>query len=344
MNYDATQHTTSYGSTLVRSSCAYATLYIGIVLGAIALTILCSAGKLGATYTGIIWLLGAVLTFWLGWGLVESNVHSWKILHGAGAIITGGVGVVLVLYGIQDAMHYNPETSVTSISQIICWLLGGLVLFIWACGQIATHRIAHLSWQVAVFPLGIGASVLWVNNLQAALQQHQTSALIISLCWFVGCVVVVRLLVRPDHHAIMASLMQVDDKIDIPKHFPTKYHELLARGRLCEIFELPCKNPCPLTTKVAMQYQQLRVRHHDSPQMLEALEKAYAVLITPRSRELCGIAHEILAAKEKQLGKRQYESIEVLLWAKLWKRLQEKDIKGDPERARAEKQRLMKEF
>ena len=139
-----------------------------------------------------------------------------------------------------------------------------------------------------------------------------------------------RVLVRPNYHAILESLRAGADDSNTPAHYPTKYHELLARGRLCELFELPCDNPCPLATKVAMQYQQLKLKHQEFTTNLEALEKGYSVLVTPRSRELCGLTREIMEAQRKQLGDRVYYSIEPLLWSKIWTRLTKQRIQRRP--------------
>ena len=66
------------------------------------------------------------------------------------------------------------------------------------------------------------------------------------------------------------------------------------------------------------------------------------MLVTPRSRELCGLTREIMEAQRKQLGDRVYYSIETLLWTKIWTRLQSNEFKGNPQRIKAGKTSLMK--
>ncbi len=183
-----------------------------------------------------------------------------------------------------------------------------------------------------------------VNDCSSAWGKGQTLPVIASAIAILLCLVAFRVLVRPRYHTMLASLTETDMLPGGGKIFPTRYHELLARGRLCEIFELSCTQACPLATKVAAQYQQLRLKHADSPPTLEALEKAYSMLVTPRSRELCGLAHEIMEAQRKQLGERMYRSVEMLLWTKLWNRLQSNEFKGDPQKVRMEKQRLSKKI
>jgi len=342
MTNEVTVNQQSGNSPRLQSICAYSNTYIGIVFTAIACILLCRSGSNEDLFLGIMWLVAAILVLWLAWGLLEGNEQSWKLFQGAGAVLTGGTGIVLGIYGAQDASRWSPESG---LGQILLWLLGGVVLFIWAIGQLSTRQIFKSLWQVAAAPLGIAATWYGVQTyFHPALTNHQILAFIAALLAVIVCTMVFRLFVRPDYHVILASIMAMDDKIEIPRHFPTKAHELLARGHFCELFELPCTTPCPLTTKVAAQYQTLKLKYQDSPQVLETLEKAYAVLITPRSRELCSLAHEIMDGKKKTLGKRRFETVEIILWAKLWGRMHGKEFKGDPQRIKSEKQRLMKEF
>lgn len=343
MNHESQHNQLSQSINWMRTISAYATTVNGVVFCAIAFFILFS-GKVSESITGFIWIFLALLILWIAWGLIEGNSVSWKIFQAVGAMLIGATGIVLVLYGVQDYSRWSPVANGSIMFSILLWLFGGVVLFCWATAQVAELPIAEMAWLATSIPFGVILIGVLIHNTISALAKGQQLALIASVIPIVACLVAFRILVRPQYHTLIDSLVETDELLQGGKRFPTHFHELLARGRLCEVFELPCTEACPLATKVARQYQQLRQKHQDSPQALEALEKAYSILITPRSRELCGLAHEVMDAQHKQLGDKVFKSVEMLLWTKLWNRLQSNEFKGDPEKVKKEKLRLIKKI
>jgi len=334
----------SHSINWMRSICAYATMVNGIVLCAITFLILFPS-KANVNANAFIWLFLAALILWVAWGLVEGNPVSWKIFQAVGAVSLGASGIVCFFYGIQDFGRWLPVASGPVMAGMLLWLLGGVILTCWAIAQIAEQPLAELAWLAASLPCGLALVVLLTRFISYALSSGQTFALIASAISIIVCLAAFRIIVRPKYHIILASLLETDEKLGGGgKRFPTHFHELLARGRLCEVFELPCGESCPLATKVAIQYQQLRLKNQDSPHALEALEKAYSILVTPRARELCGLAHEIMQAHRKRLGERVFKSLEMLLWTKLWNRLQSNEFKGDPQKVKMDMSQLIKKI
>lgn len=327
----------------------YLVFFVGAVLGSAAIIRLFADG--GDPLRGMAWLVVSLLLYWLAFGLLEGNERAWKIYQAVGAALTGGLGIALIVINSRDIFLWltfkNPATAELSIP----WFISGVALAIWSATLVANNGGARLLWQIAVVPIAMYSfwwwktQLVWRDLATNDLVMQKPVLVILSALYFAASMTVMLLLsslankrAKPKEEAKARKAWQG------PRSFPSKYHELLARGRLCELFELPCDDPCPLATQVVSKYQKRRIQYRLYPEILEPFEKAYAILVTPHQRELCRVAHEILRAKEKQIGPRRYQEMEIYLWKRLWDRLHDSEYMGDPQKALRDKNRLLKEL
>jgi len=327
----------------------YMVFFVGAVLGSAAIIRMFTAGE--APMRGVAWLLVSLLLYWLAFGLLERNERSWKVYQAAGAVLTGGLGIALVIITSRDILLWLTFKNPAAAELSIPWFISGVALVIWSMMLVANKGGACMLWQVAVLPIALYSfwwwktQIVWRDLSTNDLVVQKPSLVILSALYFAASMGVLLLLsslvntrAKPKEDAKARKTWQG------PRSFPSKYHELLARGRLCELFELPCDDPCPLATQVVSKYQKRRIQYRLYPEILDPFEKAYAILVTPHKRELCRVAHEILRAKEKQIGAKRYQDQEVYLWKTLWDRLQDGEYMGDPQRALRDKNRLLKEI
>jgi hypothetical protein len=226
----------------------------------------------------------------------------------------------------------------------ISWFTTGLALIIWCIGLLANSGGACFLWQVGILPIAFFSFWGWKHLAVSTLAMDHSFLVVLSTFYFAVSMGVLLLLSRHAYRRDHPVEKTARKSWQPPRSFPSKYHELLERGRLCELFEVPCAQPCPLPTAIVAKYQKRRIQYRLYPEILEPFEKAYAILVTPQKRELCKVAHEILQAKEKQLGPKRYQEMEVYLWRTLWERLQDGEYKGDPQKALQDKNRLLKEI
>ncbi len=337
----------SSGLLWARRLFPYFVFLIGTLVGAGALMRLLAGDVRTRVIYGAI-LVGALLLFWLVQGLLERNTRSWRLYQNIGAALTGSVGFLLILMSATDVLFWLFVNTDPNAMQPLGWFSAGIVLLIWAISLIWNNGTGCLLWQIALLP--IGSLTLWWWRLQSAtaLQQvrpEQVFQLLLPVTgWFCGCIVLVLFMSRRAARRTQPLPTSARQAPITTRTFPTRYHELLARGRLCELFEQPCAQPCPLSTSIVVKYQKRRIQYQLYPEILEPFEKAYAMLVTPQSRELCKIAHEILQAKAKQLGAARYHDVEVYLWSTLWERLHDQEYRGDPHKVMRDKQQLIKEL
>lgn len=320
----------------------YVVYFVGAVLGSAATIRIFTTHE--EPMREVVWLLVSLLLYWLAFGLLERNERSWKIYQAVGAVLTGGLGIALVIITTRDIILWLTFKNAAAAEVSIPWFISGVALVIWSVMLVANKGGACMLWQIAVLPIALYSFWWWKTQVVGALGT-QPGLIVVSALYFAASMGVLLL---------MSSLInkRIKPKEDLksrkswqgPRSFPSKYHELLARGRLCELFELPCEDPCPLATQVVSKYQKRRIQYRLYPEILDPFEKAYAILVTPQKRELCRVAHEILRAKEKQLGAKRYQDQEIYLWKSLWDRLQDGEYMGDPQKALRDKNRLLKEI
>jgi len=321
----------------------YVVFFVGAVLGAAATIRVFTASE--APMREVAWLLVSLLLYWLAVGLLERNERSWKIYQAAGAVLTGGLGIALIIITSKDIYLWITFKDAITSGMSIPWFISGIALLIWSVMLVANKGGACMLWQIAVLPIALYSFWWWKTQVVGVLGT-QPGLVVVSALYFaasMGVLLLISFLInkhakpKEDPKSRKASWQG-------PRSFPSKYHELLARGRLCELFELPCEDPCPLATQVVSKYQKRRIQYRLYPDILEPFEKAYAILVTPQKRELCRVAHEILRAKEKQLGSKRYQDQEIYLWKTLWDRLQDGEYMGDPQKVLRDKNRLLKEI
>ena len=324
----------------------YMVFFAGAVLGSSAVIRILRANVQQEQLHELAWLGVSLLLYWLAFGLLERNERSWKIYQGVGAVLTGALGISLVIIYSPEFIRWLTFNSAHVIDEkSIPFFTTGLALIVWSFSLLANNGGACFLWQIAVLPIALYSFWWWKEQVKYAFEREQTHLIVLSALYFA---------VSMGALLLMAQLVYLrsrsKDKSNArktwqnPRSFPSKYHELLARGRLCELFEAPCENPCPLPTSIVSKYQKRRIQYRLYPDILEPFEKAYAILVTPQKRELCKVANEILLAKEKQLGAKRYQEVEVYLWRTLWDRLQDGEYLGDPRKAIRDKNRLLKEI
>jgi len=328
----------------------YTVFFVGAVLGSVAMIRLFHAGNT-QPLRELAGLVVSLLLYWLAFGLLERNERSWKIYQGVGAVLTGALGLSLTFITMRDFILWLTFKNPTTVEMSIPWFISGVALIVWGFALVANNNGARLLWQMAVLPMALycfwwwKTQVWWRDPLTNDLVSEKSGLVVLSALYFavsMGVLLLVSYLINKRSKPI------IDEKSrqawQSPRSFPSKYHELLARGRLCELFELNCQDPCPLATAVVAKYQKRRIQYRLYPEILEPFEKAYAILVTPQKRELCKVAHEILQTKERQLGAKRYQELETYMWKILWDRLQDGEYMGDPQKALRDKNRLLREI
>jgi len=333
-----------------RRVCPYCVFAIGIFLGAGGIALFTTLPATPGQFSGY-WLLGlALLTCCVAYTLVERDERAWLLLQFVGAACVGGMGFALLRLTALDIWLRLLGVNLLMPGNEILWFLTGLALLAWCVALLKSNGAACLLWQLATLPLAIIAFCWWHGLATIHLAQQEPPVLGMTV-WFVltgiGLLAVLhherKLASHPRPRSVSpATRKPLPD--EMPTKFPTRYHELLARGRFCEIFKVPCSTPCPLPMTVAAKYQRRRLKYRYYPEVLEAFEKAYAVLITPQTRDICRVAHDMMEMKEKQLGMKRFQEIEIILWGRLWKRLQDRELRANPPRDLQDKQRLLKEL
>jgi|GEM_PF-2219581 len=325
----------------------YLVFFLGAVVGSSGvIRVFNTAGPRQARE--LAWLGISLLLYWLAIGLLQRNERSWKIYQGVGAVLTGSLGLALVIITVREIVLWITFKNPNNVEMSISWFISGAALIVWGFTLLMNNGGACLLWQIAVLPIALYSFWWWKDEVRFAFAGDKVVLVVLSALYFavsMGAMLLISYLinagVKPKPKEELSGARK---SWQSPRSFPSKYHELLARGRLCELFELPCEDPCPLATKVVTRYQKRRIQYRLYPDILEPFEKAYAILVTPQKRELCRIAHEILQAKERQLGAKRYQEQEIYLWSKLWSRLQDGEYMGDPRKALRDKNRLLREI
>jgi len=329
----------------------YVVFFVGAVLGSCAMIRIFRTGDHQQQLHELAWLGISLLLYWLAFGLLERNERSWKIYQMAGAALTGALGIAIVIVTVGDFIHWLTPSNPYAAEMTLPWFITGAASIVWSFTLIANNGGACLLWQIAVLPIALYSfwwwktQVWWWDPQKNDIVVEKTALVVLSALYFAASMGVLLLI---SHVVNLRARPKEDPKArkawQGPRAFPSKYHELLARGRLCELFEVPCEDPCPLATSIVTKYQKRRIQYRLYPDILEPFEKAYAILVTPQKRELCKVAHEILRAKEKQIGSKRYQEQEIYLWKTLWNRLRDGEYMGDPRKAIRDKNRLLKEI
>ncbi|MHB0936211.1 MAG: hypothetical protein ACYDCO_13825 [Armatimonadota bacterium] len=320
----------------------YVVYFVGAVLGSAATIRIFTTGD--DPMREVAWLLVSLLLYWLAFGLLERNERSWKIYQAAGSVLTGGLGIALVIITSKDIYLWITFKDAIMADTSIPWFISGVALIIWSLMLVANKGGACMLWQIAVLPIALYSFWWWKTQIAEVVKTQPGLVVLSALYFAVSMGVLLLLSYLVNRRATPKEDPKARKAWQGPRSFPSKYHELLARGRLCELFELPCDDPCPLATQVVSKYQKRRIQYRLYPEILDPFEKAYAILVTPHKRELCRVAHEILRAKEKQIGAKRYQDQEIYLWKTLWDRLQDGEYMGDPQKALRDKNRLLKEI
>ena len=341
MAADTSQHLSPVsGLFWVRRLCPYFVFCLGIFLGAGGVMLLYAPAENAAQPGGLGVLGVALLLFWLANGLLERTALAWTLLHYGGATLVGGVGLALLRLSGPDIWLRLLGLHVELPGEEIFWFFAGLGLLGWATGLLLNRGTAYLLWHAATLPLALITAHWWLA-LPAGTPAASLSVAGWVLLTGLGLVQLVRQSARRAAHRAAPAKPAA---APLSRKYPTRFHELLARGRFCELFEVPCGGAsCPLAITAASKYQQARQKYRLYPEMLEPFEKAYAMLVTPQYRDICRLAHEIMQMKEKQVGKKRYTEIEIQLWESLWRRLQEGEYRRHPPKDLPEKQRLLRD-
>ena len=334
----------------IRRLCPYSVFASGAFLGAGGI-ILCLTPPSSPTKPIGYWMLGlALLILLVAYNLVERDARAWLLLQFVGVASVGGCGLALMRLTALDIWLRLLGIDLHMPALEVLWFLAGLALIGWAVALLVDLGIACLLWQAATLPVAIAVCCWWRSLAAVHLAQQEYPVFGMTI-WFVLTGIGLLALLRHERHLIQQAATQPasfslpkQQPVETPVKYPTRYHELLARGRFCELFKVPCSTPCPLPVTVAAKYQRRRLKYRYYPEVLEAYEKAYAVLITPQSREICRIAHDMMEMKEKQVGMKRFQEIEIVLWGRLWQRLQDSGMRGHAPKDALEKQRLLKEI
>jgi hypothetical protein len=322
---------------------------MGIGGGAAALIYLLSHHDPSLSSLAAALLIGACGTLWTARGLMTGMPAAEQGLRLLGIILPALVGLDLLALVGPDVLS-TWRTHQTGADPTRSWIWIGLALVVWATLQVYSSAL-RVVWQGITIPLGLGALVWWGLLWGGASSPRYWVGIVASVVWTFGTL----WWLRPrageasPTHSVSAAAPSTRARLrprppTPPAHYPTKYHEWWAKGHFCQMFGMACTNSCPLPTKVAVRYQQLRLQFQDSPEILDILERAYGLLITPRLRDMCSVAHEIMWEKAKELGPKEFALRESQLWAAAWQRLNESELKTDHRRAPEVKRRILKEL
>lgn len=318
----------------------------GLALAASALILLFSTTETHNTNFGMRCLLLAVVLIWLGPGLSVNNYRAqlWYLRLSLAFLCAMAVNAVYA--GFPDVTLFFATHGTFGPYLMLGWTLGLVAPL--GLAVLLLYRIPAVlyGWHL-LFSAICGILILTWGWL--AVMQMQTQNYLLP---------VLTVLVLPSGVLTTRWLAQWhrQDSIRHPGPKPRRpmprvapsfrnlHQELWAKGRFCELFELPCSGSCPLATSVASKYQQLRLQYQQDREMLDILEKAYGMLVTPRQRALCNIAHDIMRVKAAEWGGRKFAIREAYLWQEVWAALNSGDIKGDPDRALKAKAGLINEL
>jgi hypothetical protein len=336
-------------SNWYRRFCAFVAALIGMLACAGSLMLIFDRVWTSERLPGLGYFAGGLLLIVVGGRLSRRRAHLPWYLQLLGVIGFGSVTLALATHALivlltQTGLAGN--MVVTPVALVI----GGVIFLLLTSLLVTDHAVVIVLWFFAALLTVLLEIIELATSAQGVLASQQPG-LVFAACLSLIPTGIGLFLVRGYTPAArVAKKSKVAAKTTktsappVPQYFPTVQHELLARGRFCELFGVPCTDPCPLSTMVATKYQQLRLEHERAPQVLEALEKAYIILITPRQRALCNIAHSIMRIKAKELGPQRFSESEIELWTRLWARLQDTEIKGDPQRATEMRNVVLKEL
>ncbi|MHB9133996.1 MAG: hypothetical protein ACYDBB_23250 [Armatimonadota bacterium] len=339
------------GPAAFRRLCAVMLVCAGIALGASAWVTLLGGATQQQLIAGLVFLVAGLVTLVISRGLLLDQALWWTIFHFTGFLATIGLSVLVVLANLNYFRALSEGPSGFDIMVVLASLLI-IGLLLWGYQLLKHDPSARFLWELATVTLATVAVCVWITKAIWAIIEQQLVGYAgagVSLIWVIVASVVMRKLrEHPKPVATPSKSKKTTHfrKIRAPGFFSSPFHEQFARGHFCEIFGLTCSSdtPCPLATKVAAKYQMLRMQYEHSTPILSVLEKTYVILVTPRMRELCTLAHEIMQAKAKAMGQKRFEEHELELWLTLWNRLQESEFGGEPKRVRDEKDRLIDEF
>lgn len=332
----------------------YTVFFVGAVLGSAAvIRVFLAPQSQGTIYATmppesqlheLAWFGVSLLLYWLSFGLLERNERSWKVYQAAGSALTGALGLGIAIMTGSDFLRWLMIKQPFSFETGTPLFTTGLALIVWCVALLVNNGGACFLWQLAILPISLYTFWWWKDQVAAALHADQLYLVVFSALYFTASMGVLLLMSQLVYRRTRPREKKQLQGFQLARTFPSKYHELFARGRFCELFEVTCADSCPLATAIVAKYQKRRVQYRLYPDILEPFEKAYAILVTPQKRELCKMAHEIMRLKEKQLGPNRYADAEVYLWNTLWDRLQDGEYMGDPQKALRDKNQLLKEI
>ncbi|MHB9026515.1 MAG: hypothetical protein ACYC7E_20460 [Armatimonadota bacterium] len=334
-------------SNWFRRFCAFVTALIGMLACAGSLMPLFDRELTSGRLSGLGYLLGALLLIWVGARLSIRKASQTRIMQILGVIGFGLVAGVLTARALPMLLMQTGLINNAEVSTAVLAAGGGVLFLLLLIVLITSNETALAIWFFAAFVTVLLQMIEFIITAQNLVMGGQPFLVIAAALTILPTGIALYLLRKlPTRTKVVAPKAKTTrtSAPPIPQYFPTVQHELLARGRFCELFGVPCSAPCPLPTQVATKYQQLRLEHERSPQILEALEKAYVILITPRQRALCNVAHDIMRIKAKELGPKRFGESEIEMWTYLWARLQDTELKGDAQRAAEAKLRIVKEL
>ncbi len=289
----------------------------------------------------------ALVMCWLAPGLQmhSPRATAWFLrLSVGGCFALAFAAAIVAACDLRDVLQGQGGSALrlTLLLAVVLVVVGGLVGALLAL----PIKFMHAAW---VLLFGAGALLLlagWGRLVYDEIVQHRYLNALLSLLAVVPVLLMQRGAAVWHKHDVT---LHPPPKARNPRpkempYYTNSFQEHWAKGRFCELFELPCTGTCPLATAVAARYQQLRMTYEHNPEGLAILEKAYGMLVTPRTRALCSVAHEIMRAKAKELGEKKFAIQEAYLWREIWSDLNDEEVKGDPERAQRAKLKLIKEL
>lgn len=312
-----------------------------LVLGSIAIIQLFNADGRRELLIGGVYLLIACYLLWLGAGLLRHAPRAWSLNLATGTIAIGATGLDFAVLGwpyLSEWVRLGDYLPTVALFLPI----GALLLLLWLPFLLANNDGAQQLWYLAGIPVALLLFRIWRDTIWDASGNYL--ALALGILWFFPAAYALHALQRTYTDEAAKAKAKRASIPQAPQFFPTRYHEAAAKGRYCELFGITCSGDCPLPIRVAQEYQRLRNQFADSPDLLKLFEDGYRVLITPRLRSLCGVAHEIMRIKAKELGPKRFAQAEAYLWGKLWERLQNGEIKGDAQKAQAMKLQIKSEL
>ena len=262
----------------------YVVFFVGAVLGSAAvLRIFLPGSPLESLSSALpphklhelAWFGVSMLLYWLAFGMLERNARSWKLYQMVGAALTGALGIGIAIITVSDFVYWLTLKQPFSFETGTPLFTTGVALIVWSIALLANNGGACFLWHLAILPISVYTFVSWNTQIGAALQDipgkgPNFPSVIYSACYFavsMGIMLLLSQFANPRQQ--QKEKPGVKRPWQVPRSFPSVYHELLARGRFCELFEMSCGDACPLATSVVARYQKRRVQYRQYPDILE---------------------------------------------------------------------------